>query len=116
MSTFQGDHAKRRRAPALTGEEGSRAVVTALLAALQQLGIRADVELGGRWAAIRGERATVYVIEAGWGDSFYVWCDLPEERAVERYRDPIEAIQTGLRRASHLPSPAVHEADPPTER
>jgi hypothetical protein len=90
--------------------------VTALLAALQQLGITADVELGGRWVAIRGERATAYITEAGWGDSFYVWCDLPEERAVERHRDPIAAIQAGLRRAGHPLSPADHEADSPTER
>jgi hypothetical protein len=82
--------------------------MTALVAALQRLGITADVELAGRWTAIRGERAMVYVIEAAWGDSFFVWCDIPEERAVERYRDPIEAIQAGLRRASQSP----HSAEP----
>ena len=78
--------------------------MAALVAALQILGTTADVELGGRWIAIRGERGTAYVIEAGWGDSFYVWCDIPEERAVERHRDPIEAIQAGLRRTSKSPA------------
>jgi hypothetical protein len=79
---------------------GRLVFMAALVAALHLLGITADVELGGRWIAIRGECGTAYVIEAGWGDSFYVWCDLPEERAVERHRDPVEAIQTGLRRTS----------------
>jgi hypothetical protein len=74
--------------------------MSALVAALQLLGMTADVDLGGRWIAIRGECGTAYVIDAGWGDSFYVWSDIPEERAVERYRDPNEAIQAGLRRTS----------------
>jgi hypothetical protein len=78
--------------------------MAALVAALQLLGMTAEVELGGRWIAIRGELGTAYVIEAGWGESFYVWCDIAEERAVERHRDPIEAIQAGLRRTSKSPA------------
>jgi len=78
--------------------------MAALVAALQLLGITADVELGGRWIAFRGECGTAYVIEAGWGNSYYVWCDITEERAVERHRDPIEAVQAGLRRTSKSPA------------
>ena len=77
--------------------------MAALIDALRQLGIVAEVELGGRWVAIRGERATSYVVEAGWGPSFYVWCDIPEDRSVERYRDSIAAVQAGLRRAGGGP-------------
>ena len=86
--------------------------MTALVAALQLLGMTADIELGGRWIALCGERGTAYVIEAGWGDSFYVWCDIPEERAVERHRDPIEAIQAGLRRTSKSPAGPPGNASP----
>ena len=74
-----------------------------LIEALRQLGIAAEAELSGRWVAIRGERATAYVVEAGWGTSFYVWCDIPADRSVERYRDPIEAVQAGVRRAGGGP-------------
>ena len=77
--------------------------MAALLTAVDQLGLTADVELGGRWVAIRGERGTAFIIEAGWGASFYVWCDIPEERAVARYTDAVTAVQEGLRRVGGRP-------------
>jgi hypothetical protein len=89
--------------------------VSALIAALEQLGIRANVELGGRWVAISGERGTAYVIEAGWGSCFYVWCDIPEERAVKRYADARTAIQEGLRRVGGRPRCATDASPPVTE-
>jgi hypothetical protein len=88
--------------------------MAALVAALQFLGITAEVELGGRWVALHGERGTAYVIEAGWGSSFYVWSDLPEERAVARYADPVTALQEGLRRAAGQPPEAREETPPDT--
>jgi hypothetical protein len=46
--------------------------MTRLVAAAQDLGLTAVVALDGRWIAIRGERATVYAIEAAWDESFFV--------------------------------------------
>ena len=73
--------------------------MAALLAALRELEITAGVELNGRWVTIHGERGTASIIEAGWGSSFYVWSDIPEERAVARYSDALTAVREGLRRA-----------------
>lgn len=42
----------------------------------------------------------VYVAESAWGTGYYTWCEDPEERAVEFYLDPTEAIQAGLDRAA----------------
>ena len=83
-----------------------------LVTALHLLGVTAEVELGGRWVALHGERGTAYVIETGWGSSFYVWSDLPEERAVVHYDDAVTAIEEGLRRIGGRP-PAARDA--PTE-
>ncbi len=38
----------------------------------------------------------MHVVEAPWGGGYYTWCDDPAGRAVERYRDPIAAVQAGL--------------------
>ena len=73
--------------------------MTRLVSTLRRLGLTAEIALDGRWIAIRGDRATVYVIESTWGESFFVWCGSPGECAVERYADATEAIQAGLRRA-----------------
>jgi hypothetical protein len=86
--------------------------MTRLVAAAQDLGLTADVALGGRWIAIHGDRATVYAIEAAWGEGFFVWCDVPGASAVERYADAIEAIQAGLRRARHPPDRPPRDAPP----
>jgi hypothetical protein len=75
--------------------------MTRLVAAAQDLELTADVALGGRWIAVRGDRATVYAIETAWGESFFVWCDVPGASAVERYADATEAIQAGFPRARH---------------
>lgn len=68
--------------------------------ALRELGLDAEVTLGGRWAKVRGERCPVYVVESALGDGYFSWCDDPRERAVEFYRSPAEAIKAGLRRAA----------------
>ncbi|MGE3601281.1 MAG: hypothetical protein AB7N70_37710, partial [Dehalococcoidia bacterium] len=60
----------------------------------------AHIDLSGCWACLQGERCVVYVIEAPWSAGFFTWCDDPQERAVERYLDPTEAIRAGLRRAA----------------
>lgn len=75
--------------------------MTSLEAALQHLGLPADIALAGRWATLAGERTTIYVIESTWGAMFYVWCDAPDERGVECYADAVTAIEAGLRRARH---------------
>jgi hypothetical protein len=84
--------------------------MTRLVETLQALGLHGEVELGGRWVRLPGERATVYVIEAAWSDSFYTWCDLPGEQTIERYGSALEAIAAGLRRARRPPGAS---ADPP---
>ena len=89
--------------------------MSALSSALEQLGITASVELDGRWVAIPGERGAVHAIEVGWGSNFYVWCDIPEERAVRRYADAMTAIQAGLRRAGGRPRSASNTLPPFTE-
>jgi hypothetical protein len=79
--------------------------MTRLVDALVRLGLSADVELGGKWVTLRGDRATIYVVAGAWGSEFYTWCDIPEARAIERYPDAVSAIQAGLRRSSALRSP-----------
>lgn len=86
--------------------------MSTLITALERLGLQASIELDGRWVAIPGERGTAYVIEAGWGSSFYVWCDIPEERAVKRYADAMTAVQEGVRRAGGQ-SPSSSDNAPP---
>lgn len=70
--------------------------MTHLVEALRTLGIDGDVSLAGRWVTVWGERCRMHVVEAPWGGGYYTWCDDPAERAVERYRDPIAAVQAGL--------------------
>ncbi|MDP9374475.1 MAG: hypothetical protein M3Q65_18900 [Chloroflexota bacterium] len=74
--------------------------MTRLVEALRTQELAADISLGGRWAELRGERGTVYVVETALGDGYFTWCDDPAARAVEFYRDPVEAIRAGLRRAA----------------
>ncbi len=76
--------------------------MTRLTDALHGLGLEGEESLGGRWVKLRGERCAVYVIEAAWGMGYYTWCDDPHARAVEFYRDPVAAIQAGLRRAEQV--------------
>ena len=84
--------------------------MTRLVEALDSLGLAAEVELNGRWIRITGDRGTVFVTSSAWGDSYYTWCDIPDQRTVQRFSDPVEAIRVGLRRASRcLPS----EMEPP---
>lgn len=71
-----------------------------LMEALQALGLEDEISLSGRWLKLRGERCSVYVAEAAWDAGYYAWCDDREERAVEHYLDPTEAIQAALKRAA----------------
>ena len=71
-----------------------------LVEALHALGLQGEVELSGRWVKLDGERCPVYVVEGAWGAGYYTWCDDPQDRSVELYHDPVEAIQAGLRRAA----------------
>jgi hypothetical protein len=85
--------------------------VTQLVDALQLLGLGAEVEMEGRWVRLTGDRGAVFVTASAWGESYYTWCDLPDERAVQRFSDPVEAIQTGLRRACRTSARADHVED-----
>lgn len=85
--------------------------MTRLVDALQLLGLTAVVELEGRWIRLAGDRGAVFITASAWGDSYYTWCDLPDERAVQRFNDPVEAIQAGLRRARGHAARADDEAD-----
>lgn len=72
--------------------------MTRLEDALRALGLTGEVAHEGRWINVQGQRCTVYVAESR-GRGYYTWCDHPEARAVQSYRDPAEAIEAGLRRA-----------------
>ncbi len=72
--------------------------MTRLEDALRALDLIGEVVHGGRWVIVQGERCSVYVAESS-GRGYYTWCDHPEARAVQSYRDPTEAIEAGLRRA-----------------
>jgi hypothetical protein len=74
--------------------------MTQLVDALHALGLEGELSLADRWAKLQGQHCWVYVAEAPWGNGYYTWCDDPQSRAVEFYRDATEAIQAGLRRAA----------------
>lgn len=75
-------------------------VMARLVDALRAQGLTADISHAGRWAEIEGERCKVYVIETADERGYHSWCDDAEERTVEYYREPDEAIRAGLRRAA----------------
>ncbi len=83
--------------------------MTRLVDVLHELGLEGEQSLGGRWVKLQGEWCTVYVAESPWGTGYYTWCDSRQARAVEFYRDPVEAIQAGLRRAAY-PDPQNRNA------
>ena len=74
--------------------------MTQLVEALRVLGLEGELSLSDRWAKLQGQQCSVYVVEAPWGSGYYTWCDDPEVRSVEFYRDATEAIEAGLRRAA----------------
>ena len=74
--------------------------MTQLVEALRVLGLEGELSLSDRWAKLQGQQCSVYVAEAPWGSGYYTWCDDPEVRSVEFYRDATEAIEAGLRRAA----------------
>jgi len=66
---------------------------------LEELGLEGEVSPLGRWARVQGERGTVYVAHAAFGEGYYSWCDAPQERTAQPFLDPAEAIQAALQRA-----------------
>ncbi len=79
---------------------GGGGAMTRLVEALRARGLAAEVSLAGRWVTLRGERCAVYLFETLSADGYLTWCDDPDNRTVEYYRSPDEAIQAGLQRAS----------------
>ncbi len=75
-------------------------VMTQLMRALESLGLDGEIALSGRWAKLRGERCSVYVVESSDESVYYTWCGCAEDRVVEAYGDPTEAIRVGLQRAA----------------
>jgi hypothetical protein len=59
--------------------------MTRLVDTAQELGLNAEVSPSGRWMRFRGGQRTVNVLEALWGDDYYMWCE------------PLEAVRAGLR-------------------
>ena len=74
--------------------------MTRLAEAVEALGLDGELSLSGSWVRLRGEHCTVYVVEAVSATRYYTWCDAPNERHVELFHDPLEAIDAGLRRAA----------------
>src|SRR5215813_6905362 len=66
---------------------------------LAALGLQGEISPLGRWARLQGERGTVYVAHAAFGEGTYSWCDTPQERTAHLYLDAAEAIQAALQRA-----------------
>ena len=83
--------------------------MTRLAEALRRLGLDGRVGPSGRWVELEGERCRVYVAASPRNSEFYTWCDDPEERAVEHYQDPVEAIEAGLRRAAERSGDGRHD-------
>ena len=75
--------------------------MTQLVEALDALHLEGELSHADRWVKLPGQRCWVYVAAAK-GGGYFTWCDDPQERAIAFYRDPIEAIQAGLRRAEHV--------------
>lgn len=73
--------------------------MTGLIEAVRSLELEGESSSSGRWVKLQGEYCTVYVVEAPWESGYYTWCD-GKNRSVEFYRDPVEAIQAGFRRAA----------------
>ena len=74
--------------------------MTQLVEALDALHLEGELSHADRWVRVQGQRCWVYVAAAK-GGGYFTWCDDLQERAIVFYRDPIEAIQVGLRRAAH---------------
>jgi hypothetical protein len=74
-----------------------------LVDALRTLGLEGRIDGSGRWLELDGERGRVFVAAAPRDTAFFTWCDLPGERAVEHFDEPIAAIEAGLRRAARRP-------------
>ncbi len=74
--------------------------MTQLVEALRALHLEGELSLANRWVKLQGEQCWVYVAAVK-GSGYFTWCDDPQERNLAFYRDPIEAIQAGLRRAMH---------------
>lgn len=74
--------------------------MTRLVQALLALNLYAEIDLCGRWVELQGAQCAVYVVVAAWGDGYVTWCEDGQACVAESYRDPVKAIQVGLRRAA----------------
>jgi hypothetical protein len=75
-----------------------RHTASGLAAALHDLSLSGTLSRSGRWLEVSGERGSVFVVASGRGH-YFTWCDIADARAVERFGDPVQAIQRGLERA-----------------
>jgi len=94
-SGLQTGHMRRHRAA-----WDERGAMTPLVQALLALNLYAEIDLCGRWVKLQGAQCAVYVAVAAWSDGYVTWSEEGEACVAERYRDPMEAIQVGLRRAA----------------
>ena len=92
---LQTGHMRRPRAAS-----DERGAMTRLVQALLALNLYAEIDLAGRWVKLQGEQCAVYVVVAAWGNGYVTWCEDGQARGAERYLDPMEAIQVGLRCAA----------------
>lgn len=69
---------------------------TALTEAAQQMGLRSEASIWGRWIRFPTDRGTVYIAAAAFGRGYYMWCEAPGLRAPRLYRDARDAIEAGL--------------------
>jgi len=72
-----------------------------LVEAAQQLGLSIETSQSGRWVRLHGQQGDVYVVSAAWGHDYYTWRDEPDAAVSPPYRDPIEALQAGLRQITY---------------
>lgn len=82
-----------------------------LIDALDRLGLHAEILMNGRWARIEGERCPIYVVEMSRHRGFFTWCDDADERSVEYYLNPLDAILSRMRRAGGEPWADESEPD-----
>lgn len=69
-----------------------------LTEAAHKLGVAVDTSLAGSWVTIRGKHGRAFIAETSGRSHFFVWCDAPDDRAVEHVDDPDKAILAALRR------------------
>ena len=74
--------------------------MTQLVEALDALHLEGELSHADRWVKLQGQRCWVYVAVVK-GVGYVIWFDDAQERVIAFYRNPIDAIQAGMRRAAH---------------